>query len=170
MCVTMLYTGAGSVFVEMTRTVASRDNKKANALETEVMAWVHELEQGAEAMRSSVEILKAARTAIIDPEHWTRGAYARDREGRQTPPKYHDAFCFCALGAIRFCAEDDEDDWTQQKAEIFLNRAAPELLPAMGVFSIAPEVAPEVYINDYGGHGDVMRMYDRAIEMAEAEC
>lgn len=56
---------------------------------------------------TTVEALKAARELISDPAKWTRGAYARDAEGRElTNPKNERAVCWCAAGAVRRFAGD----------------------------------------------------------------
>lgn len=57
----------------------------------------------------ALDILKSARDLLSDEKRWTKGHYARDAQGRPTPPHAIDAVCWCPEGAIaKFsaCAED----------------------------------------------------------------
>lgn len=47
------------------------------------------------------EVLIKAKAVIADPEHWTKGAYAKREDGTVIVPTAHSAHCFCALGAVR---------------------------------------------------------------------
>jgi hypothetical protein len=47
------------------------------------------------------EVLIAARNRIAEPERWTKGAYARDADGRRLSSSNHpSATCWCLLGAL----------------------------------------------------------------------
>lgn len=122
-----------------------------------------------------VQLLRNARALIADPEHWTKGAYARTAEGSvaYTQPtvvytrlEEKDDFeeeripCkWCALGAVyastywpNFILEHAE------KAKRFLNTASDE---QRGV--IAYNDDPRTT------HAGVLAMYDRAIVLAERD-
>jgi hypothetical protein len=101
--------------------------------------------------RSTVEILRAARERIGDPEQWTRGEYARDAKGHTVRPQYPTACSWCAVGSI--CAELGLD-------------------PIIGDNPGIPEVKAlglnVRLVNDYQGHAATLALFDRAIELAEA--
>lgn len=48
----------------------------------------------------AIEVLKQARELISQPHRWTKCAFARSKDKRVTSPLAHDAYCFCALGAV----------------------------------------------------------------------
>jgi hypothetical protein len=104
----------------------------------------------------SIELLKAARDLISDPAHHTTKAFARNGEGRRVTLLGNDpdAVCWCAVGAIQCLARNRYDRREAIKA---LDDVA---LDIFGVSIVA--------VNDDRGHEAVMRVYDRAIEMAAA--
>lgn len=110
------------------------------------------------AERSTVEILRAARERISDPERWTTEAYARDRDGSGTEPQQADAVCWCAVGA--FLAEQG-----------LAPRVGDDPHRSNPVLDLLIEAAghrPVAAVNDKDGHAAVLALYDRAIELAEA--
>ena len=52
-------------------------------------------------MKTAAEILADERKFIEDPDGWTRGALARDANGRQVATQSPNAVSFCAVGACR---------------------------------------------------------------------
>lgn len=102
---------------------------------------------------ASAKILRAARQRITDPKNWTRDAYARDEAGRDTYTNGDCDFavCWCAYGAL---GAEGSGVLTPEADILF--QAALELY----------EKGP-VEINDALGHEAVLRVYDRAIEIAE---
>lgn len=104
-------------------------------------------------MTSAKTELMQARALIAKPDGWTTSAFARDDTG--TPVDVHDktAVCFCALGAIARvrCSE---------KARNLLADAARQVDTVYGSI---------LMVNDdpMYGHASVLRMYDKAIELAE---
>jgi hypothetical protein len=46
---------------------------------------------------------------ISSPFKWTKGCFARDRHGAAISEYSDDATCFCLVGAIHKCYEDDTD-------------------------------------------------------------
>ena len=45
------------------------------------------------------------RDLFSGPEKWTKGEWARDKEGR---PTCSNAFCWCLIGAIFHCYKDED--------------------------------------------------------------
>lgn len=111
-----------------------------------------------------VATLRAAQARIADPVRWTQRAIARTIYG----------LCLCSVedpNAVRWCALGSlqREAHTQalcRQAIGYLDLAASELLPE------DPDVqghgALMVYLNDHCGHERVMRMFERAIELASA--
>jgi hypothetical protein len=100
---------------------------------------------------AEADILRRARARISDPSRWTQEFYARDRAGYRTDPTSSDAVRWCSYGAV------DAELGTSQ-VDQFLHLAA----RVLGLHS--PGSA-----NDNGDHATVLRMFDRAIELAEAD-
>lgn len=107
-------------------------------------------------MSATLEQLRDARELLADPTRWTQGSYARDARGYRALPEAREAACWCALGALLRPAL--EWDVTLVWGHLLLRRAAKE------IFDRTPD-----WVNDVLGHADVLRMYDRAIELAEAQ-
>lgn len=55
------------------------------------------------------DILKAAKQLISTPERWTKGFYARDKEGNTVRVSYPEAVCWCAEGALFAVTSDYAD-------------------------------------------------------------
>ena len=51
-------------------------------------------------MNEKKKILVEAKSILSDPQHWTKGSWARDRSGNICNEKSPDAFCFCLFGAV----------------------------------------------------------------------
>lgn len=49
---------------------------------------------------TAIEILVATRELLTDPSHWTKGESARDVRGKEVPPNYPSAVCWCMTGAL----------------------------------------------------------------------
>lgn len=105
--------------------------------------------------KTQLELL-AARTVISRKRYLARGTLARSGSGhvvRYDDPK---AVSMCAIGALCFAINKDTLNVATTKAYKFLNRACVELYNNTFIGDI----------NDTKGHKAVMRMYDRAIELA----
>jgi len=103
------------------------------------------------AERSLVDVLRAAKERISDPERWTQGTAACGSDRR--PCEYEEAARFCALGSLDFeCIPLYQDTYP------LLYGAAQELF-GQGVSAV----------NDRLGHTATLAVFDRAIELAEAE-
>lgn len=94
--------------------------------------------------------LIAARKLIEQPEHWTQGTYARDKNGKRVPPKSPEAVCWCAFGAI---LTQDISYEEEMGIKTELNKAARKLGQRL-FFSL----------NDNTDHETVLKMFDLSIE------
>lgn len=99
--------------------------------------------------RTAVDILRAARELIAEPEKWTQGAYARDIEGLSTNESSRRAVCFCSSGAVYRVGGRD----LRRLDAISLLRRA------MG--------GDIVQFNDSHTHAEVLGRWDTAIILAE---
>ena len=103
-------------------------------------------------MSTVADRLRAACTRITNPSAWTRGSYARDADGKPAYASSKPPVCWCAYGALY--AEGAEDECPEVR---LLRRAALEV-----------HASVPIDVNDDLGHAAVLRMYDRAIELADA--
>jgi hypothetical protein len=107
---------------------------------------------------NTVDILKAARAKIANPENWGQGAYAFDSEGCSINPKADGACRFCASGAIKASA-----------ADYYAQRAAFELLSNRGLgLEKGHSFDCEANIVSYNdspviNHADILAAFDKAI-------
>jgi hypothetical protein len=107
------------------------------------------------------EILVAARSLIRDPEHWCKGSWAIDKDGREWGPDQvigcmpaYAARQFCTEGAIHWAAF-----WAGQRPA--MAQKAVDLLASL--------VGTRVYrFNDDKAtqHSMLLRLFDEAIERA----
>lgn len=104
-------------------------------------------------MSDALEQLRAARSLLADPAAWTRETYARDRYGDPVHSAFEEAACWCAYGAL-----ERQGASGNSEASEYLRRAA------LVLFDSWPAC-----VNDDRGHEAVLRMYDRAIELAESQ-
>ena len=96
------------------------------------------------------EALRKAKALIEDPQHWCQGVYAKGKSGREVDVKSRYADQWCAAGAM-----DKVNPRNTFSGDLYLNRAARDLYDQHFIT-----------VNDRLAHMDVMRMYDRAIELA----
>jgi hypothetical protein len=105
--------------------------------------------------RTPTEILRAARARIADTKHWTRYKAARDRHGHYVPPMSERAVRWCGAGSLNCelasCPEEAQDAVWEYIQPIVGNGG--------GIWMV----------NDLHGHKAVLRMFDQAIALAEAE-
>ncbi len=111
------------------------------------------------------QVLRRARSIVAN--RWTQDAFARDRHGNAVPfdceaPLQQRARTFCAYGAlVRAAAEDN-------KAAIDPFAFADRLAVAVTRRADAEQArAALIVINDFGGHGSVLRLFDRALSSAD---
>ena len=110
----------------------------------------------------TVEVLTQALEIISDPERWTQHAFAKAPNGANVSYLNDEAVRFCATGAIFKLV-----NWTGYgfvPAVMWLDKAAMQLFLGTGT---PPGGA--VYVNDFLGHAAVVRMFERAIELAQVE-
>lgn len=105
-----------------------------------------------------VEVLKAAKAKIDTPEKWTKGYYARAKDGNIRDATDKDACSFCSMGAIYSIT-----DHMPEHGVLLAERVGAYLIAAMGT--------TVVDFNDRRAkdHEEVMAAWDRAIALAEAE-
>lgn len=101
-----------------------------------------------------VEILRAARRLIEDPEHWARGAFARNQFGVSTGITSPTACSWCSIGALHKVSDNAEE------AKVHLKLAISQLHPSLG-----GEIAD---FNDLHSitHAEVLAVFDKAIQNA----
>lgn len=105
-------------------------------------------------MKTTVEILTAARELLSVPERWTKGSPARTSDGTMTDARSEDAVCWCARGALQRVSDCCD--------EVYASRAI--LRQATGNYGFKDYV----YLNDLPKttHADILSLFDRAIELA----
>lgn len=101
------------------------------------------------------EVLIAARALISDPSKWTQQEYARDDASNGVGSLDESAVCWCSYGAIERAAGTR----LTGRIDTILCDAALDIFNS-GCVSV---------INDSRSHADVLRMFDRAIELASAK-
>lgn len=101
--------------------------------------------------------LKDAKAVIDKPENWCRETYARDAEGEGAEPYDPEAVCWCSLGALHVACGPTNQVLADLCAA-HLHRAA-EMETDGEYFSIDDA-------NDALEHAALMKIWDRAIEMA----
>lgn len=99
--------------------------------------------------RSAYDILTEAQERIRDPQQWAQGHYAYTKTGRACDYAAKGAVCWCAMGTLYKSRATKRVHTCIQEA-------------ADGMFSRAV-----IGINDILGHDAVMRMFDRARELAK---
>lgn len=105
---------------------------------------------------STADNLRRAKALIEDPKHWCQGASARDSEGNRVWEQSSEAVQWCAEGVL--CHLDLARDFQSPEWDVLI-LASTEIL---GKITAVP-----YEVNDDIGHAAVMRMYDRAIELAD---
>lgn len=105
--------------------------------------------------RTSAEILLAARARIEPIERWTQGSSAKDALGHGVRPHSPTAVCWCAYGSLDLETPYGTHAIVAEVLRIFDSAA-------MELFGEAPH-----HVNDDLGHAAVLRIYDRAIALAE---
>jgi hypothetical protein len=116
-------------------------------------------------MSDTLEILKAARALISEPEHWTQGAYGRtSQEDEDGVYDLEEATCFCAVGAIHKAGNFDVSCTLPSYIGVpFLGDEG--LLHYDSVYFEGKLVD----FNDTHSQEDVLSLFDRAIARAEGE-
>lgn len=103
---------------------------------------------------TATEVLEASRDKIAKPEDWCRGNFAIDNDGNKTGECGDEAVAWCARGAL-YNVLDRPTRYGDPTSELL--DAASWALFREGL----------VYVNDNRSHRDVMRVYDRAIQLSK---
>lgn len=101
--------------------------------------------------------LLAARTVISNKKYWTKDMLARNDKGQHVEVTDPEACSFCAIGALVFAVGEEIGFVGYTKPYRYLMKASQELYNNEFVSDV----------NDTHGHKAVLRVYDRAIELAE---
>lgn len=126
------------------------------------------------------QLLRRARARIEDPARWTRGSYAKriadDGSLMLCRPNDGRATCWCAQGAV-FCEANESsfDEVGRADATRRALAALRTIAVQRGYESFGHPLGAVFALNDDAGmsdmqaHAAVLRMYDRAIALAEKE-
>lgn len=109
-------------------------------------------------MNDVLQQLMEARDKIADPKHWTRDAFARNRDGEACDPNDPaEAYSFCMSGALG----DEGDD---SDAVLALEETITDYYGNVG-----GNVMNAAAFNDASGieHDDVLFVFDKTIEDLE---
>ena len=98
---------------------------------------------------TDLEALIAARELLTEQSRWCRGAFARSVGGVHVHPMSPQAVCWCAIGALIKVTRMEPG----HNAKLFLSTVAIENFHTNATV-----------VNDHNGWGDVLRLYDLAIE------
>lgn len=103
------------------------------------------------------DIIVKARETLSDAAHWTKGAYARDKNGVKCDARNRLSYSYCTIGALTRVSEIDSGQWVE---------AADALCK-----ELPPEFDRITAFNDAAttNHADVLALFDRAIAHANTE-
>ena len=105
------------------------------------------------------EFLLCTREKLSNKDNWTRGALARDMEGKKIYTKNEHATCWCILGAL-------DTYRTQQNFNGFIK--AEEFL-YQEVIKLGYSSLPDFNDSSDTNHCDVLKVLDRAISEANKD-
>ena len=110
-----------------------------------------------------VQVLKAGKEALEKPGGWTQGTYARDAEGKSTPPQYVGACSFCSVGILMFLLRDEHSESTLiNQCRRYLDYAVAHTIGHKQGWTL-------VVFNDEHNQEEVLKMWGVAIELALLE-
>jgi hypothetical protein len=122
---------------------------------------------------STATILALAQERIRNSDHWCKHILGRDKDGSGTDGISDNTVQWCARGALlKVFGASDQWNVPRLPAEEYLDRAAREIYGADGDipdYWITDHRWLYVGVNNYKEHKDVMRIFDRAIELAAAD-
>lgn len=103
-------------------------------------------------------VLRNARELISDPTRWTKGAFARDREGTAVPVSLQSAQSFCAMGACMKALRERGQE-----------RFMPGLLLDKAAILLSGGQSLTYNYNDHETrtHDEVLWLFDLAIALTE---
>ena len=114
---------------------------------------------------TALEILRAARRLLTPEGAWTRGAMARDKDGRPVSHTDRKAVCWSIYGAL-LCVAPVIANRERYLACAALHEQMPARLRALSMFSDAFPIFNE---DPHTTHADVLALFDRAIATEEAK-
>ncbi len=110
-------------------------------------------------MKTLREKLTEARELISDPENWTQGCFARDKDGEEVAAFLTNATCWCAWGALKYVY-----DAVPTMGYVGINHPA--------LLALKETIAGGVGLgdfNDRSDHHEVLAMFDKAISNCKEE-
>ena len=110
-------------------------------------------------MMTTAEHLRAAKALIDTPEKWTRKVSARDKNLKPASASDKRACIFCSVGAVWRVFDGVLDDPAVLPCELCLERSLPSGFDDISAYNDDPDTT----------HPDIMSLFDRAIELAEAQ-
>lgn len=116
-----------------------------------------------------IEILKAARKLLTNPDHWTFGAMARDLDGEQVVPHSNAAACYCSVGAVYKVSGAAQQVPQTHPAEQVLRMLDKTATQLGHVQDWREDLRPCADLNDSKGHAAALEMFDLTISRLEAQ-
>lgn len=95
-------------------------------------------------------LLQEARMLISSPDRWCKGNYAQNLHGKPCTPGHPEAWCYCSIGAVMARANNTP----------ILHSAIRCLNDAANINIVAFNDNPDTQ------HGDVLMVFDKAIDLA----
>lgn len=118
---------------------------------------------------NAVQILRYARSLIDQPSKNCTGWFAKNSQGLTTGTNGPDAVAFCAVGALMRAAHDLKTPYSETLSpSLFLKHAARTVVLMVEPTFDFEELSAVVHVNDDLGFDATQRMYNLAIQMAEA--
>lgn len=87
-------------------------------------------------------------TLLSDENRWTRGKYARNKEGVGVPPESEEAVCWCLTGAIERIGQTPNE-----RTQLFIQLS----VPLTGITNLQ-------YFNDNCTHQELLQLIKEVIE------
>ena len=103
------------------------------------------------------DILNKAKELISNPNHWAKGSYAFNKQGKEVSYESNDACQFCALGAINKVSSSNPLSLARYRAAVSLRKCLPKDFNYVDVFNDSPTTS----------HEDVLKLFDMAINRLE---
>lgn len=123
---------------------------------------------------TTVEFLKNAKARIADEKNWCRVHLAMNACKEFVQPSSPRAVCWCSLGTVYLESRLLEYQYQVALAEELRDRAEATLSEAVAEITNSDALEKSTYTsipiyNDDHSHEEVMKMWDKAIEIAERE-
>lgn len=111
------------------------------------------------------QLLIDAKELIKDPEHWTKGEYARDSEGKKVADSHSEACQWCIVGALWRASGLGPNCYDSYKASL-VNDGCKFLIKAVN----SEKSLSKWNDSESTTHDDVMKAYNKAIELSCGDC